>query len=363
MKKTIFAARQINQIPMLQNPNTHLSVMGIVHKPFFQLLCTSIVAFALLFTPRITYGQCPTTTFTVGSGVGIPNLSGAPAGLANMTGGSVKIWGSFTVDAGIWQMRGVTVYLRTNDASILVNNNCTLDAGLNPNGNVRTQFETCPGIASWSGIQVLSGGTAYLKDCNVFSACTAIDLRPGSKAQITGNSFTSNYTCIGAEGSVTLLGEGIAHNLLVALPSVSGCAGPNAHAIKLNNVPNIVIGDMAQSGSSNNILSYYTGIHATNSNVTVYNTQISFYPSVASAAIRLIGNGGVFQATINGFGNTETSPIFVNDCGRGIVATNYNLTVKNARFKKANRHIDITESPLPSQLDVSECRFEESNWL
>jgi len=318
MKKTIFALGQTILQPMLQNPTDLPSVKDIFYKPFFQLLCSSTVAFALLFTPGIVYAQCPATTFTVGSGVGIPNLSGAPAGLANMTGGTVKIWGSFTVDVGSWQLRGVTVYLRTIDGSISVNNNCILDARPNPNGNVRTQFETCPDIPRWSGIQVSSGGTAYMIDCNIFRACKAIDLQPGSKAQITGNSFTSNYTCIGVEGAVTLFGEGIAHNSFSALPSVSGCTGTNPHAIVLNNVPNIVIGDMAQSGSSNNIVNYFTGIHATNSNLTVYNTRISFFPSITSAAIRLIGEGGVFQANINGFGNGATSPLLINDCGRGI---------------------------------------------
>ncbi|MFN0036012.1 MAG: hypothetical protein ACKVUS_13195 [Saprospiraceae bacterium] len=317
MKKTIFASGQTNHFSMLHNPTTQSSMEGIVHKPFLHLFCTSMVAFALLLSPGRAYGQCPATTYTVGSGVGIPNLSDGPPGLANMVGGSVKIWGTFTVDEDTWSLLGVDVYLRTFDAVINVNSGCTLDARPNPNNNVRTKFENCPGVPSWSGIQVLSGGTAYLIDCIVFRACTAVDLRPGSKAQITGNTFISNFYSIDVEGATTLLGEGIAHNTFLPPPSDLGCSiGTNPYAIKLNNVPDIVIGDIAQSGEPNTMVDYPTGIHATNSNLTVYNTTIAYHPDVHSAAIRLIGNGGVFQATINGLGNTPTSPELINDCGR-----------------------------------------------
>lgn len=224
MKKQIFAIRQTDRLAMLQTPITFLYEKCIVHKSFFNLIYASIVAFALLFAPEKVCAQCPTTTYTVGSGVGIPNLSGAPAGLANMTGGTVKIWGSFTVDAGSWQMRGVTVYLSSFDAAIKVNNNCILDAKPNPIGNVRTQFEACPGIPSWFGIEALASGTVNLLDCNILDACTAVVLQPGSTAQITGNTFSNTRTCIAIAGSVTLLGDGIAHNVFEE-PNAANCGG------------------------------------------------------------------------------------------------------------------------------------------
>lgn len=354
MKKTILALRQTNLFSTLLNPTARPANKP--YKPFLRFICLGMVAFTLLIAQGRIFAQCP-TTFSVGSDIGIPNLSGAPAGLANMTGGTVKIWGSFTVDVGSWQMKGVTVYLRTIDAAILVDNNCILDARPNPNGNVPTEFETCPGIPSWSGIQVSSGGTAFLIDCNIFRACTAIDLLSGSKAQITGNSFTDNSICISANGAVTLLGNGISHNDLAI---VSSDCSSSPKAIQLEAVPFIAIGNQSQTGSPNTIRNYAIGIDAENSNFDLYNTV--FRENSTGLAIDLDGIGGTFNANIFGLGSSELSVPITENYSNGVISNNYNLKIQNAFFKNGVQHIQLTPRQgvtiLPVSLDISNNRFE-----
>ena len=357
MKLTIFASRQTNLQPMLQNPIALSSLKDIIYKPFFQLLCSSIVAFALLFMPGIVYAQCPATTFTVGSGVGIPNLSGAPAGLANMTGGSVKIWGSFTVDAGAWQMRGVTVYLRSLDATINVNSGCTLLADSHPATNLPTEFDICADVTSWVGINALGNSTVILRNSKVNNACTAVALQGISKVMVVGNTFKGNSRCITLNGLAVLLGEGIAHNTFDINPVNQGCTGSTA--IRLTNAGFVRIGNQAQTGIPNKIIGYYGGVDANNTNVDIVNT--TFEQGSTGAAISLSGVGGTFTANITGKGNFANSPIFVNNYGAAITAKNYKLTVKNARFRTSNNTISISKgTPItfPISLDVTQNRFE-----
>ena len=114
--------------------------------------------FALMATQQLS-AQCPATTYSVGSGVGVANLSGAPAGVATLTAGqSVKITGTFTVDAGTWSMTGADVYFATTASEIIVNAGRTLHAST-------SIFQPCPGTAGWSAVRVLSGGTITAGTC------------------------------------------------------------------------------------------------------------------------------------------------------------------------------------------------------
>ncbi len=283
-----------------------------------------------------------------------------------MIGGSIKINGTFTIDVGTWNLQGVNVYA-TSMSTIVINNNCTMDARPNPNGNVPTQFDICLVNPSWSGIQVSSGGTILLTGCIVLRACTGVDLRPGSKAKIVGNNFLDNYYGIMATGNVTLMGDGIAHNNVEIISDpISDCSVDsngepfsNPHALHLKNVPFIAIGNQDLTGLPNTIRNYRNGISATNSNLDVFNSTFYDRPFASATAIDLNGVNGVYTANIFGLGGLPVSPPIVSNYGHGIFSKNYNLFVKNARFTTIlDSEIEITESPMPTQLNVSESRFE-----
>ena len=139
----------------------------------------------------------------------------------------------------------------------------------------------------------------------------------------------SNYFCIRAEGTVTLLGEGIAHNDFEAFPLLSTCTG-QAHAIDLINVPHITIGDQAQTGVPNTIRHYSFGINVVNSNLEVFNTSLTGIGD--GVGITLRGFQGVYTTSIHGLGKSSTSVPLITNYRQGIDAKNYNVTVNNSRL-------------------------------
>ena len=211
---------------------------------------------------------------------------------------------------------------------------------------------------TWFGIRVRSNGTLSMKNSFMLNACEGIMLNSNSKAEITANIFIDNKKCIQAEGAVTLLGEGIAHNMFdQQTNSFPGCNPQSIPtAITLTNVPQITIGDVAQSGAPNEFFNYTYGIDAKNSNVDVINNS---FEGASMAGIRLQGTGGVFTAEISGFGGGLASPLFVENCVRGVDATNYNVIIKNASFRTVEEAIYSVSNTLPVVLHVADCRIED----
>ena len=94
----------------------------------------------MLMTLQHLSAQC-TATYTVGSNTAYPLLSTAPAGVSALTSGqSVKIDGTFTVDAGTWNLSINDIYFATTASEIIVNASTTLNAST-------SNFQPCPGVA------------------------------------------------------------------------------------------------------------------------------------------------------------------------------------------------------------------------
>jgi len=307
---------------MLKNSTMLATKKAIAHKTFVRFLCASMVAIAMLFATEVAYGQCEDAVPCVSNINDYQCIvTGSVAALmgnkllfypgpAEITAQKIIVKTTLQIDVAYRFAAGREIIMLPGSKILVGSDFGTL-------GHVT--IKGCGG--SWEGIRVFSNGTLTLVNSDISDACAAVDLMSGSKAQITGNTFKSNYFCIRAGGTITLLGEGIAHNMF-KLPITSGCTGVNPHAIKLTNVPSITIGDIAQGGQPNTIQNYFTGIHAYNSNIDVYNTTVSFYSTSTAPAIRLLGEGGVYHATINGLGNMQNSSMLVNSYPKGIQANN-----------------------------------------
>jgi hypothetical protein len=229
MKKTIFASGHNNHFLMLLSPTPYCSMKDKVHKSFFQFLCVIMVTFTLLFAPGRAYGQCEgaipcvsniTDYQCIETGV-VTALMGNKLlfypGPAETTVQKIIVKTTLQVDVPYRFATGSEIIMLPGSKILVGSDFGTL-------GNVT--IKGCGG--SWEGIRIFSNGTLTLVDSEISDACTAIDLRPGSKAKITENTFTSNYYCIRAEGAITLLGEGIAHNefKLPILPTGSYSISP-----------------------------------------------------------------------------------------------------------------------------------------
>jgi len=157
--------------------------------------------------PMKANAQCPATTYSVGSAVGFPDLSSAPAGVANLTAGqSIKITGTFTVDAGTWNISGADVFLTTSASEIIVNSGATLNASSN------AVFKGCNTTYSWLAIRVLSGGTILADHCDFDYGVNAVNITGTATFHLTNNNFNN-------------CGNGL---------RISGAQNPANHTVDLN---------------------------------------------------------------------------------------------------------------------------------
>lgn len=302
-------------------------------------------------------GQCPPATYVVGSQVGISKLSDAPPALQNLTGGSVEIRGSFAVDLGsTWRLKGVDVFFSDASGAILVNGNCTLYGEPHPVTKQPTRFYPCFGVEKWLGINVAFLGTIFLDNCRVERACTGVYLNASSKATLTNNLFLDNFYGVHIFGNAMLLGEGIAHNQIIASSAlVSSCAGNESIGIRLGNVGYLVIGDMAQTGSSNDIRGYHWGIQASNSNFDMYNTTFLN----GSSAIRLVDGNGIKTANLVGLGSDASDAFTIrNFTQKGVNAENYNFSVEKMKMGNLQLGIQVFNSSIPTSMIAKDNYFE-----
>lgn len=245
------------------------------------------------------------------------------------------------------------VFAANSEIILLPGAQIFVDARLNMDD---VTIKGCDG--AWLNIDVSSTGLLIISNSDISNSCEGIILRSGARASITDNIFTNNYTCIQATGNVVLFGEGIAHNTFDGtLNTYTNCSPANPIAIRLYNMRYIRIGDQAQVGLSNTIKGYYQGIRATNTNVDIVNTTFS-QGAPSWTAVFLTSNTGIYTANIIGRGKYATSPTFVQDYDVAIFSENYNLTVKNARFRTSSNTIQISAGTLPTKIDIHENRFE-----
>lgn len=173
-----------------------------------------ILLFAI--APTNAIAQCPGTTYSVGSGVGILNLSAAPVGVANLTAGqSIQITGTFIVDAGTWNITGANVYFTTSASEIIVNGGTTLDASA---GSV---FQGCNSTYKWSAIKVLGAGTIRVNACSFLDGLNAIDIAGSAVFRVIGNTFNNCTNGLRIFGTQNPLDHTIASNFFLD----SGAAG------------------------------------------------------------------------------------------------------------------------------------------
>lgn len=204
------------------------------------------------------------------------------------------------------------------------------------------------------------GGTININGTTITKSCVGVDLNTGTKATILNGQFEDNFYGIRINGSITLLGEGIAHNTIeLPVGAPSNCFSGAKQAIQLNNVPFILIGNSNQIGAPNTIKNYQIGIKGNNSNMALHNTV--FRNATGGVAMDLVGNGGVFNANINGLGGIETSTAFTDNYGAGIRARSYNLILQNAHFKNGTPYLNVGDpnfSLLPVTIEVKNNCFE-----
>lgn len=214
------------------------------------------------------------------------------------------------------------------------------------------------GCGFWEKMRVNGSGTLRIRNSQIANACESIVLNQGAKAEIVSNYFVNNGACITASNSVTLLGEGVAHNVFDGDGFTIGCSGNTfRYAIKLDDVPYIEIGNSSGNGSPNQFLEY-NGIWASNSNIGVYNSRILNFPNGGSG-IRLDGGLGVNTAYIQGLGHTENSPTFIENMAVGIRAIGYHLTVNDAFFHTgSSAFVRVRQSNKPTILSLTYNRFE-----
>ena len=212
---------------------------------------------------------------------------------------------------------------------------------------------------SWLNIVVSATGQLSVLNSDISNSCEGIVLQSGARVEVVSTVFTDNYSCIQATGNVLLLKGGITHNTFDGtVHTASSCNPTNPTAIRLTNVPYILIGNKNESGMPNEVFGYDRGIQSNNTNIDVVHTAFR-NGHIQTAAIELDGTNGVYTANITGRGKYASSPIFVENFGAAIHADNYNLTVQKARFRTETYNILMEDSDFPVKFDVTESRFED----
>jgi hypothetical protein len=197
------------------------------------------------------WAQCPVTTYSVGSGVGVPNLSGAPGGVASLTSGqSITITGTFTIDVGSWVIAGANVYLATTASEIIINSGTSLNA------SVGATFQSC-GAYKWYGIRVQTGGTIIADHCTFTDGQFAVNAFANTTFTLTNNTFNTctrgmkiwgqqnplNHTISGnvfnsnSNSAIYITGK----NVTVGNNTYRKTGAPLGAAITLDNSQNILI--------------------------------------------------------------------------------------------------------------------------
>lgn len=278
--------------------------------------------FALMATQQLS-AQCPTTTYSVGSGVGVANLSGAPAGVATLTAGqSVKITGTFTVDVGTWNMNGADVYFATTASEIIVNATRTLSAST-------TMFQPCPGTASWSAVRVLSGGTITASSCIFTGGTNAVYIVAAATFTLTNNTFDANTNCLRIGGSQNPLNHTVTNNIFRNSTKAVYFTGSN-----------VVLGynTYYKTGSPG-----MTGIYVNNGQRLVVNggNMQNMYRGleITPSSGQCVEMGSVVFSGLTGvYANQASNALYIHDCT--IRATETAVDISN--------HVTSASSPSPT---------------
>lgn len=133
--------------------------------------------------------QCACET-TVGSNVGIPNLTSAPASVQTITNGCIRVNGSFEVNSGTWTLTNTKVLFVSTGSSVIVNGGCGINA------TQSSSFTACSG--NWTSITLSGNSTANFDQCTFSGFNTAISVTAKATFTVTRNIFnaTNTGTCI-----------------------------------------------------------------------------------------------------------------------------------------------------------------------
>jgi len=104
--------------------------------------------------------------------------------VANLTAGqSIQITGTFTVDAGTWNISGADVFLTSNASEIIVNSGTVLNASSS------AEFKGCNTGYNWLAIRVLAGGTILADNCVFSRGANAVNITGTATFHLTNNEF------------------------------------------------------------------------------------------------------------------------------------------------------------------------------
>lgn len=211
------------------------------------------------------------------------------------------------------------------------------------------------GCGGWTSIEVFNTGTARILGSSISGACTAVLLKDYGKAEITGSYFVNNFNCIEVNQNAKIIGNGISHNTFDGTNYSLNCTGFR-WAISVVDAPHVTIGNALGGGAPNTIVSYPGGLLVNSSNIDVHNTTF-VSNNLTATSVKLLTDQGVFTANFNGLGSSSTSTPMIDNFGVGISSKDYNLNVRNARFRNNLPPIQV-DNTLPATLGVFNNRFE-----
>lgn len=264
------------------------------------------------------------------------------------------------------------------NGNIQINNNITLELdtilmGPEAKFTVNSPYKLKIRVSSvkagcnymWDGIYPIFTGEIEIDTSTVSDAYNAIVSKNGAKYTLCGAKFNNNlYGIIVENYSGTHTGQikncifssvdvnGNASNLIVPYATRRGIAG-----IKITDVNNIQIGEIASVNNKNYFKHLDYGVKIQGSNVTLYNN--SFGPLPKTSGLIFPDNGfGIFadSPSLNGsvinVGNANTSNVYRNSfdtCGIGIrTLNNYYLTIQRNSFRNNYMGAFITDNTYSS---------------
>jgi|GEM_PF-3416768 len=186
------------------------------------------IAVLLFFAalPLKTNAQCA-CNISVGSGVGVPNLSQVPA-LLNLTGGCVRVIGTFTVNNNLtWTLRGVDVRMNAN-SDIVVQSGCTLDVDDDAGSGAQMIFEGCNN-QDWNRITVSAGAIIKARNTDFRNANKPIVVAGSPEFRLNDNIFEKGTPCLTIFGAQNIFNHTVQGNRFTGTMGIE--VGPGASHI------------------------------------------------------------------------------------------------------------------------------------
>jgi hypothetical protein len=252
----------------------------------------------------VLFSQCSCGT-TVGSNVGIPTLTLAPASVQNITNGCIMVDGSFQVDSGIWTLTDSDVFFASAGSSISVNAGCGINA------TQSSTFSAC--VGEWSSIILSGGSTSVFDHCTFSGFNIALTIVGNATFSVTENTFNAvnTNTCIRITGNQTPANHTISGNQFntakigIAVNGNNVTIGPNNYAGSgtIGSVLNMTGVDVSENISNVNVsggffITLDKGVNIKKLSRNIFVTGIIFSGNTGVFSQQGLGNLTVHNSSI-----------------------------------------------------------------